>query len=68
MAQTTGKIIRLITEKGFGFIKSDSDNTEYFFHQSGIRDDFHALREGQQVMFEPTKGPKGLRAEQVSLV
>ncbi len=63
-----GKIVRLISDKGFGFLRSDVDGQEYFFHQSGISEDFHALREGQAVNFLPTKGPKGLRAEQVSLV
>ena len=33
MATMTGKIIRLMSGKGFGFVSGDGD-TEYFFHQS----------------------------------
>lgn len=68
MAQIKGKIIRLISDKGFGFIRADSDSKEYFFHQSGMREDFSRLQEGQAVEFEATQGPKGPRAEQISLV
>jgi len=65
MAQK-GTIVRLISDKGFGFIKA-GDGKEYFFHQSGVREDFSRLREGQEVEFDPTQGPKGLRAESIQL-
>jgi CspA family cold shock protein len=66
MAATTGKIKRLVSDKGFGFIAAD-DGNEYFFHQSacvGAR--FDDLREGQTVTFQKGQGPKGPRAENVS--
>lgn len=58
---------------GFGFIKSDEDHAEYFFHTSALETSetgvhFHELFEGQQVEFEPTSTAKGPRAEQVRLV
>jgi CspA family cold shock protein len=67
MASMTGRIKRLVSDKGFGFIASD-DGSEYFFHQSACRDTrFDALREGQSVTFEGGQGPKGPRAENVKL-
>jgi cold shock CspA family protein len=48
-----GKISRLMSDKGFGFIAAD-DGQEYLVHRSAIRGG----------VFE-TKGDKGLRAENV---
>jgi cold shock protein len=61
----TGKIKKLIRERGFGFI-SDSDGREIFFHQSSLVDvQFDALTEEQQVTFEVEQSPKGPRAVNV---
>ncbi len=66
MASTTGKIKRIL-DKGFGFIAA-SDGTEYFFHQSACTGTpFDSLREGDSVTFTLGQGPKGPRAEDVSL-
>ncbi len=60
-----GKIKRLVSEKGFGFILAE-DGTEYFFHNSACQGTrFDELREGQAVTFEKGQGPKGPRAESV---
>ncbi|HKT81024.1 MAG TPA: cold shock domain-containing protein [Vicinamibacterales bacterium] len=62
---SSGTIKRIVSDKGFGFIKA-ADGGEYFFHNSacvGIR--FDDLREGQAVTFEKGEGPKGPRAESV---
>ena len=64
---TTNGTIKTLTDKGFGFIAA-ADGTEYFFHQSactGTR--FDELREGQSVSFTIGQGPKGPRAENVSV-
>ena len=64
----TGKIKKLIRERGFGFI-SDTDGREVFFHQSSLIDTkFEALTEEQTVEFEIEKSPKGLRAINVKIV
>jgi len=66
-AAIKGTIKRLISDKGFGFVAAQ-DGTEYFFHQSactGVR--FDELREGQSVSFEKGQGPKGPRAERVTI-
>ena len=63
-----GSILRLIMDKGFGFIKGD-DGQEYFFHRSAMKGgvEFESLQMNDKVSFFPSKGPKGSRAEQVSL-
>ena len=45
-----------------------SDGNEYFFHQSACNVQFYELREGQAVTFDAGEGPKGPRAENVTLV
>jgi CspA family cold shock protein len=58
----TGKVKRLVQERGFGFITAD-DGREVFFHRSEVQGTtFEALREGQRVSFEVEKGQKGPRA------
>ncbi len=64
----TGKIKKLVRERGFGFI-SDTDGSEVFFHQSSLVDvKFDSLSEEQQVEFETEKSDKGPRAINVRLV
>jgi CspA family cold shock protein len=63
----SGKIKRLIRERGFGFI-SDTDGREIFFHQSSIIDaQFDALKEEQEVEFDVEDSPKGPRAINVRI-
>ncbi len=67
MARLTGTIKRVMSDKGFGFVASEA-GTEYFFHQSACNGvQFDELREGQAVTFEEGEGPKGPRAEDVTL-
>ncbi|MEW6170574.1 MAG: cold shock domain-containing protein [Candidatus Omnitrophota bacterium] len=64
----TGKIKKLVRERGFGFI-SDTDGREVFFHQSSILDtQFDALNEEQNVEFEVENSPKGPRAVNVRVI
>lgn len=64
----TGKIKKLVQERGFGFI-NDTDGREVFFHQSSVIDvSFDSLKEGQEVEFEIEKSPKGPRAINVKVL
>jgi len=65
MSTINGTVKRLVTDKGFGFVAAE-DGSEYFFHQSACAE-FHTLREGQRVTFKAGQGPKGPRAENVTL-
>ena len=58
----TGKIKRLVTDRGFGFI-SDTDGRDVFFHQGSLVDArFSDLTETQEVSFDVEKSEKGPRA------
>lgn len=64
----TGKIKKLVLEKGFGFI-SDADGSDVFFHKNNLVDiAFETLTGGEEVSFEVESSPKGTRAVKVSLV
>lgn len=64
----TGKIKKLMRDRGFGFI-SDTDGRELFFHQSGlVGATFNTLSEDQQVEFEVEKSDKGPRAINIHMV
>jgi len=64
----TGKVKKLVRERGFGFI-SDTDGREVFFHQSSLLDiQFDSLKEEQDVEFEIEKSPKGPRAINVRII
>jgi CspA family cold shock protein len=57
MAQ--GTIKKLMGERGFGFIGTDTGK-EYFFHLSGVQGvQFDDLREGQRVEFTTENDPRG---------
>ena len=58
----TGKIKKLIRDRGFGFI-SDTDGKEVFFHQSALVGiTFDSLQEGNGVEFDVEKSDRGPRA------
>tara|TARA_B100000315_G_scaffold244209_1_gene268463 strand:+ start:568 stop:774 length:207 start_codon:yes stop_codon:yes gene_type:complete len=64
----TGKIKRLVRERGFGFI-SDTDGNEVFFHRNNLVGvEFDALNENDELQFEVEKSPKGSSAVNVSPV
>ena len=48
--------------KGFGFIKEDESDKEYFVHVSGLVDQ---VKENDEVSFELEEGRKGLMAVNV---
>jgi cold shock protein len=50
--------------KGFGFIKDESSDKEYFVHVSGLIDE---IRENDEVTFDLQEGKKGLNAVNVKL-
>lgn len=61
----SGKIKKLVRDRGFGFI-SGSDGREVFFHQSGLVGMvFDSLQEGTEVEFDVEKSDKGPRAVNV---
>ena len=59
-----GRIVQVLIDKGFCFVRAKG--VDYFCHRSALQDMLiHQVREGMEVHFDPTKGPKGPRAENV---
>jgi CspA family cold shock protein len=52
-------------EKGFGFIKSNTDKEDVFVHATGVIDE---IKENDPVEFEMQPGRKGMNAVNVTLV
>ena len=65
----TGKIERIVEEKGVGFIEG-ADGQDYVFHRSALLEGepFDQLLPGAPVTFDTVHDPKGLRAEAVRIV
>ena len=63
----TGRVKWFNDQKGFGFIEVDG-SMDVFVHHSAIQGEgFKSLKEGDQVEFEVSKGPKGLQASNVKI-
>lgn len=61
----SGTIVRLISDRHFGFIRAD-DGQEVFFHASALAaGDFAALTVNQTVDFDLERGEKGPKAANV---
>ncbi|NQT78240.1 MAG: cold shock domain-containing protein [Bacteroidetes bacterium] len=50
--------------KGFGFIKDEESEKEYFVHVTGLIDE---IKENDEVVFDLSEGRKGLNAVNVKL-
>jgi len=51
--------IKKLTDRGFGFIKTE-DETDLFFHRNDLEGvEFDSLSEGQEVEFEQGQGREG---------
>ena len=64
----TGTVKWFNAAKGFGFIQRESGE-DVFVHFSAIASNgYKSLDEGARVSFDVKKGPKGLQAEDVTVV
>ena len=50
--------------KGFGFIKDEDSEKEYFVHSSGLKE---SIQENDKVTFDLEEGKKGLNAVNVKI-
>lgn len=67
---TTGTIVRVIEDKGFGFISLDDDSRDVFFHRSSLHYqlEFDGRLLERRVTFELEETDKGLNAKNVRAV
>lgn len=60
--------IKRLTDKGYGFIDTGGGQ-DLFFHMSNVEGvTYEDLQEGQRVSFNEGTGPKGPRAENVTVL
>jgi CspA family cold shock protein len=65
----TGTVKWFNADKGFGFIAPDDGSADVFAHFSAIASGgYRSLEENQKVEFETAKGPKGLQAENITVI
>ena len=67
---SNGTVKRTYGDKGFGFIREDGGQNDYFFHRSAVLPPgvFDEIVEGDKVSFDPGEGQKGPRAANVVLL
>ena len=65
MGTNTGTVKFFNEEKGYGFIKDDNDNVDYFVHANGLIDD---INKDDRVSYDLEDGRKGVNAVEVRLV
>lgn len=62
-----GKIVRLVRDRGFGFIRTDTGQ-EIFFHATGLAaGSFESLTEGEGVEFDVEPDPRSSRDRAVNV-
>jgi len=55
-----GKILSVVRERGFGFIRDDAHGSDLFFHANSLRNrQFIELRVGEVVEFQATDAGRG---------
>jgi CspA family cold shock protein len=61
-----GKVKWFNEAKGFGFIEPKDGGNDIFVHYSSIKTDgYKTLKQGDEVSFDITQGPKGPQANNV---
>ena len=62
-----GQIVRLVRDRGFGFIRTESGR-EIFFHATGlVGRTFESLSEGEHVAFDVERDPRSQRDRAVNV-
>jgi len=64
----TGTIVKIVDDRGFGFIKPAEGDKEIFFHAQSVAEGvtFDELKEEDAVTFDVEEGPKGPAAINVA--
>lgn len=60
----TGKVKFFNESKGYGFIKDNESENEYFVHATGLIDN---VKQDDEVTFDLQEGRKGMNAVEVKL-
>jgi cold shock CspA family protein/ribosome-associated translation inhibitor RaiA len=66
--ELTGHVIRLFTDRGYGFLRT-LEGRELYFHQNAVlNDDFERLEVGTGVRYFPSEGEEGPQASSVQII
>ena len=65
MSKETGKVKWFNNKKGFGFIERASGGDVFVHYSAIVSEGYKTLKEGDDVEFTITEGPKGFQAENV---
>jgi CspA family cold shock protein len=62
--------VKVVTDKGYGFIGVDGSPKDIFFHENSLTGELatRKLRVGDQVEFDIEESPKGKNAVNIKLV
>ncbi|MBO9538989.1 zinc-ribbon domain containing protein [bacterium] len=60
-----GTVLKVLQDKGFGFLRGDDDQDYYFNESSLLTLTMHQLSAGSRVSFEAAHSARGLRAQNV---
>ncbi len=63
-----GTIKKIIGHKGYGFIETNENDEDIFFHRTTVKGSFDDLKEGDAVEFSIEQSFKGPQATGVSLI
>ena len=63
-----GRVKWFNDQKGFGFIEVEGGKDVFVHHSSIQAEGFKSLKEGDEVEFEITQGPKGPNAANVRII
>jgi CspA family cold shock protein len=63
-----GRVKWFNDQKGFGFIEVAGSKDVFVHHSAITGEGFKSLKEGDEVEFETTQGPKGPNATEVRVV
>lgn len=61
--------VKVVTDKGYGFISTDEAEKDVFFHVNSLQGDLaeRRLNVGDKVTFDIEQSPKGLNAINIAL-
>ncbi|NLW36712.1 HPF/RaiA family ribosome-associated protein [Syntrophorhabdus aromaticivorans] len=63
-----GRVIKLFTDEGYGFIETPNGHETYFHKNSVLNNAFKKLKVGMEVRYVEEKGEKGPQASTVEIV